>query len=730
MSDAPAPARIPYQPSLDGLRGVAVLAVLFFHGGFAWARGGFLGVSTFFTLSGFLITSLLLAEHRDEGRIDLTHFWERRFRRLLPASLLTLLLVIVLAATVLPEARPGLTGDVLSALFYVANWHFLLAGTSYADLFSLPSPVLHFWSLAIEEQFYLLFPLVAWWVLRRFRGATSALLRVILAGFAASTLVLVVASLLGASSFAYYATPARAAELLAGAALACLVWMGRLRPLHPASVEWDAPPVEARPWWAEEHWSQTAPVPVRTLARPAPPRLTERVRAATPTQWPAAAGLVAIAVLVPLYALTDRGERWLSLGGFPLVSVFSCLLIAGALGTGPVQRGLSFEPLRQLGRISYGVYLFHWPIFVWLTADVVGFGGWRLFTVRVGLTLVLAVASFHLVETPIRTGRVLGRREGVIVAPAGALGVVALLLVTTPGATAKGADQFSAARALFESVPTAVAPATTAAAAQEATPPIALPAGPEGAAAPPPPTTALPPPPVKVAVFGDSTALMTSAGLLQWGQATGRIEVTAAGAFVGCGISREGTRRYHWEGEKPVPEGCKTWPTSWPAVLREQGTQVAVVQAGPWDAADRRLPGDDRWHHLGDPVYDAYVKAEMRAAVETLESTGAVVVWLTAPVIELGRNEEPPPREPYQASEPERMLRYNRLLWEVAVEHPTLRLVDLAGYLRALPGGELDPALRPDGVHFTVESSHVVADWLAPAILAAAGLAPPTPPAG
>jgi peptidoglycan/LPS O-acetylase OafA/YrhL len=700
MTDSTSPARIPYEPSLDGVRGLAVVAVLLFHSGFTWAAGGFLGVSTFFTLSGFLITSLLVAEHRATGALDLSRFWERRFRRLLPASLLTLLLIVVMAATVLPEARPGLTGDVLSALLYVANWHFLFEGSSYADLFSLPSPVLHFWSLAIEEQFYLLFPLAAWWVLRHFRGSHAVLLRAVGIAFVASTIVLVLAGLLGATNFVYYATPARAAELLAGAALACVVSLGRLQPIRLASEEWDAP-VSAEPWWARAEWS-TAPAPVSR--RPLAGRLD------LSQWWPAAVGLLSLLALVVLVAHTDRSDRWLSLGGFPAVSILSCGLLIGALGRGPVRTLLGTEPLRQLGRISYGLYLYHWPVFLWLTEQRVGFGGWSLFAVRMAVTLGIAVVSFRFVEMPVRRGELFTRRRGLAVAPLGAALLVTVLLVTSPGATAKGDDQFSAARALLD----APAPPTTV-----ARPALVAPAGGVGAVATP--TTTVPPPPVRIAVFGDSTALMTSAGLWQWGQDTGRIEVTAAGAFVGCGIGRDGTRRYHWEGERPIPDGCKTWPASWPAVVTEQGSDIAVLQAGPWDAADRRLPDDDRWYHLGMPDYDTYLKREILEAVRTLEATGVTVVALTAPVIELGRNEQPPPRQPYQASDPARIRQFNKLLWDVAVEHPSMRLVDLAGHLRSLPGGELDPDLRPDGVHFTVESSREVAEWLAPAILTAAG---------
>jgi peptidoglycan/LPS O-acetylase OafA/YrhL len=164
------------QPALDGLRGFAVAGVLLFHAGFSWAVGGFLGVSTFFTLSGFLITSLPIRERKATGSIRLRAFWGRRFRRLIPAAFLTLGLIVLygeFAAT--PEQLQALRGDVLATIGYVANWHFLFSGQSYAQLFSSPSPVEHFWSLAIEEQFYFVLPLLAVGVLAMARGSRRAL---------------------------------------------------------------------------------------------------------------------------------------------------------------------------------------------------------------------------------------------------------------------------------------------------------------------------------------------------------------------------------------------------------------------------------------------------------------------------------------------------------------------------------------------------------------------------
>ena len=166
---------IAYQPALDGLRALAVASVIAYHLGYGWARGGYLGVDTFFVLSGFLITSLLLAEFTCAGRIDLRAFWARRARRLLPALFVVLAAIAAYAAWWAPaEERRQLRGDGLAALLYSANWRFVLAHHSYFDLFAAPSLVEHTWSLAIEEQFYLLWPARGGCVLGARTGPASA----------------------------------------------------------------------------------------------------------------------------------------------------------------------------------------------------------------------------------------------------------------------------------------------------------------------------------------------------------------------------------------------------------------------------------------------------------------------------------------------------------------------------------------------------------------------------
>ncbi len=332
-------------PALDGIRALAVGAVLLFHGGFTWAAGGFLGVSTFFTLSGFLITRLLLDEHRASGRIDLRAFWGRRARRLLPAAIVCLLLVAALEAAGTIATSAGDRGDWWSALLYGANWRFVFAGHSYADLFASPSPVQHFWSLAIEEQFYLLYPLVllagfTWFHTRRGRSPSPWPFVTAFAVLAA--LVVVVGRATGNTDVLYYGSPFRFAEIAAGAALAAV------------------------------------------LARRGERRLPRGA---------AIAGIAGLAVSVWAFGALTQSTGLLYEGGLPLFALASVALIVGALARGPVRQLLSIRPLAAIGAISYGIYLFHWPVFLALTSQRVGRDGAALFALRLAVTIGLAVVS-------------------------------------------------------------------------------------------------------------------------------------------------------------------------------------------------------------------------------------------------------------------------------------------------------------------------------------------------
>jgi peptidoglycan/LPS O-acetylase OafA/YrhL len=647
---------IPQEPALDGIRAIAVAAVLCFHAGFSWATGGFLGVSTFFTLSGFLITTLLLRERMTTGRIRLASFWVRRFRRLMPAALLALGFVVlygVFAAT--PEQLQSLRADALAALGYVANWRFLLSGQSYAELFADPSPVEHFWSLAIEEQFYLLYPLAVGGIVLAARGRQAVLGAVLAAMTVASVWLSIALYDPADTSRVYYGTDTRAAELLVGALLAVVL---------------------ARRFEIRERILRAAVI---------------------------AAGLVALAGTLVVWVTTDQTSAWLYEGGLGLYALGSAAIIAAAVQPGPVRALLSPAPLRFLGRISYGVYLFHWPVFLWVDGERTGLSPWPLFGLRVAVTLALATASYFLVEMPIRTGRRVTGRRALVVAPAAALVVViALVVVTTdppkpaisfaapPQATAPSAAELPAAAPLPEAIDGAAAVAAT----------------------PPPPLTPSPPLAAgeapRVLVTGDSSAFMLGVGLTQWGRDTGRLAVRDRGSF-GCGLTAGGFYRYIGELRRV---DCVPREEFWGNDLVEFRPHVVLVYLNVWETADRQLEGETEWRSIGEPGYDAILRSQIEAHTDLMASQGAVVAWVVSPYIKPGIDQGKP--GPWPEGSHARMDRLNRLIRQVvATRADRARVVDLQSWMRTRPQGELDWQERPDGVHFTDVTSYTVVDqWL------------------
>lgn len=390
---------LPHRPALDGLRGIAVAAVVIYHLEPGLLPGGFLGVSLFFTLSGFLITNLLLAEWRQQGRIDLRAFWARRFRRLLPAALLTLLLVLaVCAGSNDPHLLSNLRGDVLGALAYVANWRFILNGDPYGAGFHEPSPVLHFWSLAIEEQFYVVVAIVAFVLARYARRARTWALTFGAAALGSMLATWWLSSRGSDTARVYFGSDTRAFELLAGVLLAI-------------GAGFTVPSFSRGRWWRH------------------------------------ALGPVALGALGAVMLLAGVEQRWLYRGGFWMIAALSVVLIVSALDDGPIARVLTWRPLTALGLISYGVYLFHWPLFAWLTPERLGVDGWAVAGIRIGATLALATGSYLLVEQPIRNGRLPAVRHPALVA--GALAATAAILLA--GTT--WLDGVAARRAVAASTP-------------------------------------------------------------------------------------------------------------------------------------------------------------------------------------------------------------------------------------------------------------------------------------
>ncbi|HKY65956.1 MAG TPA: acyltransferase, partial [Acidimicrobiales bacterium] len=351
-----------YVPGLDGLRAIALLAVLAFHQQFATARGGYLGVSSFFTLSGFLITSLAIDERRRTGRLSWRGFWERRARRLLPAAVVALVAVLVVQAWLTVGSGPRLRGDVLSAVAYVTNWRLVMADGGYADLFATPSPVVHFWSLAIEEQFYLVWPvvfLIGLALLRR-----RALVMAVVAGAILSSLLMAAMyEPLTDPSNVYYNTFTRLSGLLLGGALALV---------------WD---------------------PARRAERPAEPGISG---AAT-----TGLGLIGAIGLGAIMRTTGEFDSFLYRGGFFLVGLTTCLLIVAATNERTAFASvLATAPMTWIGKRSYAIYLWHWPIVVFTRPDAdIALHGMASYAYRIGLTLLLAELSYRLVEAPWRMSR-------------------------------------------------------------------------------------------------------------------------------------------------------------------------------------------------------------------------------------------------------------------------------------------------------------------------------------
>ena len=246
------PHLLPHEPALDGMRALAVIAVLLYHGHVSWMQGGFLGVDVFFVLSGFLITSLLLAEWNGRGAIDLRAFWLRRCRRLLPAMLVVVAAVSAYAAVLATrDELDELRADTLATLGYAANWRAIAVGDQYGDLFSVPSPLQHTWSLAIEEQWYLLWPLVLLGLLFAARRHAAIPLAAIGTMVLGSTVLMAWVYDPADLARSYYGTDTRCQSLLVGAGLALVVRhvrVGRWIPVFAIAALawlWTTTPLEA-----------------------------------------------------------------------------------------------------------------------------------------------------------------------------------------------------------------------------------------------------------------------------------------------------------------------------------------------------------------------------------------------------------------------------------------------------------------------------------------------------
>ncbi|HEX5609698.1 MAG TPA: acyltransferase family protein [Solirubrobacterales bacterium] len=354
----PQDSRFPYLPGIDALRALAVLAVFLYHARVSWVPGGFLGVDLFFVISGYLITSLLLRELRRDGHIKLGRFWLRRARRLLPAVGVLVAVTMVLAAIFEPDRIDALRGDAVASLAYFANWHFVFSDQSYFDQFQRPSLFTHLWSLSVEEQFYLFWPLVFAAGMKLF-GRTRLLLGVVAGALGSVALAWILFDPGSDASRVYYGTDTHAVGLLAGVALA-LVWS----------------PVELR-----RHRSGPLVGPILD-----------------------AVGVLALGYVVLAFLGVHDYDLSLYHGGY-LWLALACTALLAALAHPAARLGalLGTPPALWLGLRSYSFYLWHWPVLALTRPGLdVDLPRGVLIPLQLALVLALADLSYRYVELPFR----------------------------------------------------------------------------------------------------------------------------------------------------------------------------------------------------------------------------------------------------------------------------------------------------------------------------------------
>ncbi|MDR0270889.1 acyltransferase family protein [Paenibacillus sp.] len=347
-----------YMPGLDGLRTLAVFFVVLYHLNFNWAPGGFLGVSIFFVLSGYLITDLLTAEWSRNHTIDLKAFWIRRCRRLLPAMLVMMAAVVAWVTLFNPSLMSVLRGDVVSSLFYVNNWYLIFHQVSYFEKFGPISPFGHMWSLAVEEQFYLLWPLLMLLGMKLLKKRGPVVLLIMALAALSAFMMMLLYDQGSDPSRVYYGTDTRAFSLLIGAALSIL--------------------------WPSQ-------------------KLSTKVSAKTRLALDGMGiiGLVSVFVMV---WMTNEYESFLYPGGFLLLSLMTAMIIASAAHPASLTGMLlGLKPLRWLGSRSYSIYIWHYPIIV-LTARADSDPNVSRVLIQLAASIILASLSYKYIEEPIRGG--------------------------------------------------------------------------------------------------------------------------------------------------------------------------------------------------------------------------------------------------------------------------------------------------------------------------------------
>ena len=680
---------------MDGIRALAVTAVVIYHfggGALSWLPGGFLGVDVFFVLSGYLITGLLIDEYDRSGRVDLLGFWVRRLRRLLPALVLVLLAITawVWWATP-PDAYPKRRADILWTLADLANWHLIATSDTYFAAYTTASPLRHAWSLAIEEQFYLFWPAIVFglfWIGRhripesrlrlpiswptRFAVSPAQRPRVLIVaftvlgiGFSAYWMARTYSPL--APSRAYYGTQGRLQELFVGCLLAVILprLIGRM---SSAPGPWIGP-------WARRVGGSAV--------------------------------IAALALLVAFALLRDDNAAYYR-GGALGVCLVVAVLIAGLeqQPTGRLARIFSWPPAVGLGRISYGVYLWHWPLVVVIDVNDTMTTHQHVVrqSLRVGITLAAAIASYFLLEKPVLgSRRLMHRRRRVILAAAAASALVVAVAIPATALPGTLAQQ-------LQLTSDTACPGEQPDRLQACTWPIGA---------------NLTQRPVRLAVLGDSTARGLGPGLKDWADQTHSSWLEAA--WRGC----SSTGIMGLPGPGRVPDApALTCSDQAPKLIHQALARYRPPVVLIAEFSVHRLPllVDGKELSVGTPEHDAALKTAYLAVVDEVAAYGGRVVFVELPppgerfgeVVAAGRPAAT--AKPLASGGGPDMDAFNAVLRSVAAARPstagTVSVTDLL-----CPGGRCLPVQdgmlkRTDGVHYTVRFSR----YLVPILLRRIGI--------
>ena len=625
-------ASLAHHRGLDGLRGVAVILVIIFHSGLGWLPGGFLGVSVFFTLSGFLITSLLINECENTGRIDLKAFWGRRLRRLAPASLVAIAGVVGLASWLSTSIEASrIKGDAISATLYFSNWRFIYSGHSYGELFASPSPLQHLWSLSIEEQLYVIVPVViaGLFALGLRRRAIGIVFLIAVAGSTIATMFT------NSHELIYYGTHTRAAELLLGSALACL-FGHRIERLAVQKAK-----------------------PLSTMY------------------------IVSLLGVIVLARFSSLDSPWVYSGLLTLFAGLSSICLIASVHAGPVRSILSSSPLVRIGEVSYGLYLIHWPVIVWLNSERVDLQPTALFGVQVIVTVILTVASYWLIEQPIRRRKVLlsvrwaatsfvAAVVGVLILASAILASAESRVDTTPDVLVTIAPTSSVVDPVNASSTTIVGSSAKPARVDRTGP-------------------------LSVLVIGDSTAENIATALAL--ASDGSLGVISGGVL-GCPLLKVAQVRDRKDSQQDV-----SYCPNNEQLVRDHVSEVdaIVVIAGVANQWAYQYVGSDVWV---EPASDQY-KADLNGFLENIE---AIVASRGLPVLVF---ETPPVRDNPKilGDDIAALVRWAAVIDEWDSNWYSVKMVPYADALSD-PNTDEGKAERPDGVHlaedFSVELARII----------------------